>query len=493
MQRILTFAASAAGLVFTLGSGHAATQGVGSLPSRIIVHFKPNAQLARSASADPPALPRARIAALGRRLGADLRYVGPTAGGGHIVQPRPSPAPIAETIARLRRDPNIALAEEDRPVRYAAQPNDVYYPVQWNLQPATGASYGADFEHAWKAIRGNARVIVAVIDTGVLPHPDLVDDPRTIDPPSGALAASGYDFISDCRIRGACPPSTADEFSAVAPSPGALDRGDWVSEGDRGTPFFAHCAARDSSWHGTYVSGIVAALTNNGGGVAGGAFGAKILPVRVLGKCGGYISDVAEAIRWAAGTHPVIKNPQPARVVNLSLAAEGPCSRTLQAAIDSAVAGGALVVAAAGNAGTEASLSMLPSCNNVFAVAASTRAGDIAFYSNRSRTHIELSAPGGEMSGNAADGIVSLSNAASRAHDPTSWNYVYNQGTSSAAPHVSAAAALLLSIDPAQAPARLAARLTHPHSVTPFPVGSECAALGHCGAGILNVKKLIGP
>ena len=155
--------------------------------------------------------------------------------------------------------------------------------------------------------------MVAVIDTGYLAHSDLI-----------ANILPGYDFIDDPFISQDGDGRDSD----------ALDPGDW----ETADQCYAGSPASDSSWHGTHVAGSIAAKTDNGTGVAGVAFDARILPVRVLGRCGGYMSDIADGMIWAAGgtVSGVPANANPAQVLNLSLGGGGSCSSTTQAAINSA-------------------------------------------------------------------------------------------------------------------------------------------------------------
>ena len=167
------------------------------------------------------------------------------------------------------------------------------------------------------------------------------------------------------------------------------------------------CTVSNSSWHGTHVAGTIAALGNNNAGVIGGAYNAKILPVRVLGKGGGYLSDIANGIMWAAGvtcnrTYP---NPNPAKVINMSLGGAGTCGATMQNAITAAVAAGAVVVVAAGNSNADVANFQPASCANVITVAAIARDGSRAAYSNFSSpatnttnpTNVTLAAQGGDQ------------------------------------------------------------------------------------------------
>jgi subtilisin family serine protease len=476
--------------------GAAAAQEIDEPPARIVVKLraadaKPGetAQEVLARLSDRPS--DALILALSTRAGTDLLWVKALGDGSHVFFPTQLgiDLPVDMAIERLQKAPEVTWAEEDVALSVRSV-SDPYFRQQWSFAPSSGNSYGVDFVTAWQTQQGDANIRIAVIDTGILPHPDLVG-PGGIIGEGGALASGGYDFISDCRIRATCPAWTPSSGAFVTPQPHGLDRGDWVSADDRLTAFFSRCRQVSSTWHGSHTAGTVAALADNGEGVAGGAFGAKIVPVRVLGKCGGYMSDVAEAIRWAAGVHPTIANPMPAHVLNLSLGALGSCGITLQSAIDAGSAAGALVVVAAGNDATEASRSVLPSCSKVVAVAASTKPGDLAFYSNYSATHVALSAPGGDTRSTSTSGILSLSNSGGTVHDPAGWTYIYAQGTSSSAPHVAAAAALMLSRNPKLAPAQLMGILTASTSVTAFPAGSSCATKGDCGAGLLNVQRAV--
>ncbi|WP_203167012.1 S8 family serine peptidase [Steroidobacter gossypii] len=458
----------------------------------MIVKLRPTTPPAGGSAQQVLAQERARpadhvLASLNGRAGVALSWVRSLADGSHVFTPDQLAGDAsAETIAaRLRAEPGVARAEVDVTLTPQTTPTDPYWPSLWALRAPLVGSYGADFESAWQLQTGASNVIVAVIDTGILPHPDMVGAQGT-----GALADEGYDFITDCRIRATCPASTASALAAVAPQPQALDRGDWISDADRATAFFSNCDRVSSSWHGSHTSGTVAALANTEG-VIGGAYGAKILPVRVLGKCGGYLSDVTEAIRWAAGVHPTITNRTPARVISLSLGATGACDATMQSAIDAATAAGALVVVAAGNDADDAANSMLPSCSNVVAVAASTMGGDLAYYSNYSSSRITLAAPGGDMRITPTAGILSISNTGATTHDASGWSYKFSQGTSMAAPHVAAAAALMVSRNSTLSPARLKTLLAAPSSVTPFPSGSRCATDAVCGAGLLNAQRAV--
>ena len=462
------------------------------LPARLVVRLKPGHEGGASGGpgrrpTDRPLSPQA-LSALSGAAGWPLDYIRPLSDGAHVLAASHAGAPLAhELAAALRRHASVERAEPDQPMVPQLGPDAQELTRLWNLKPVVSGSVGTDFEAAWLRATGRANVIVAVLDTGVLAHPDLVGQGGSVSPPTGALASVGYDFISDCRIRGSCPSGTPVRQSGAAPTPGALDRGDWISEEDQAYPVFSGCRRKTSSWHGTHVAGIVAALAD-AQGVVGAAWGVRLLPVRVLGKCGGYMSDVAEALRWAAGVHPSIANPTPARVLNVSLGSQLGCSATMQSAIDAARAAGAVVVAAAGNASGDAARSSVAGCEGVIAVAASTRAGDLAGYSNRSTTHVALSAPGGDGRSFGSQ-VLSTMNTGTTAHDPSGWRHAERSGTSFAAPHVAAAAALLLSRDPSLRPEAVRSALTAPGAVTAFAPAGTCGTTGACGSGILHAAR----
>src|SRR5438067_6478188 len=286
--------------------------------------------------------------------------------------------------------------------------------------------------------------------------------------------------IRRARCRPARCPRRARRWStapASSPDSDALDTGDNTTAGQCGTGMPAQDEA--SSWHGTHVAGTIAAKANNGVGVAGVAYGAKIVPARVLGRCGGYTSDIADAIIWSSGgtASGVPANANPARVLNLSLGGSGTCDTTTQSAINSARSRGAVVVVAAGNSNVDASTSSPANCAGVISVAATGRSGGKASYSNYGSS-VTIAAPGGD-SGN---GIVSTWNAGTTT--PGADNYGYMMGTSMATPHVSGVVALMLAANPNLTPDDVAAKLKS--SARAFP-----AVCSGCGAGIVNAAAAV--
>lgn len=423
---------------------------------QIIVKYKDGA-------APAPADRAKTFGAAAAKLGIQIKDVRSTAGGARVLRAgkKLAPAETEKLLASLMADPAVAYAEPDTIMQAkAAPPNDPGAPYQWNLfqEPAGVRAAGA-----WDVTRGEGEV-VAVVDTGITPHPDLE-----------ANVLPGYDMISeDSEARDDDPGRDSDP----------TDEGDWAAAGQcaPGSPSWP------SSWHGTHVAGIIGAVTDNAEGVAGVAPHAKILPMRALGPCGGHVSDITDAVLWAAGA-PADDvegiNPNPARVINLSLGGVEACSQTFQSAIDTANSHGAVVVVAAGNESQPAEASSPANCQNVISVAASSRNGSLAPYSNYGDA-VDLTAPGGDLTTTADDGIVSTSNFGETS--PAMADYYLAQGTSSAAPHVAGAAALLMAkLGPTADPAAVEERLKA--TARPLPAG---CLLG-CGAGLVDAAAAVLP
>ncbi|MFZ5602384.1 MAG: S8 family serine peptidase [Pseudomonadota bacterium] len=428
---------------------------------RLIIKFKPAAQAVVQRSLQPSAQIRESIPALQRLAsrhqlqGRPLRRL---PNGSHVVQldQQRSPADIAAVISQFILDPDIEMVEVDLRMFPAAIPTDPLYVSQWALSEATG---GVRPQAAWDFTQGQGAV-VAILDTGVLPHADLVGN-----------LLPGYDFVSNTFMAndgGGRDSDASDPGDAIA----ADDCGSGVPEQDE-----------PSSWHGTHVAGIAAAQAFNGVGGSGVAFQAEILPVRVLGRCGGYTSDIVDAIYWAAGfsVSGVPANASPADVINLSLSSPvaAACSASYSDAINAARGAGTLVVVAAGNAAGNADTFPPGNCPGAFTVAATTRQGGRAFYSNYGSL-VDLAAPGGAMqSSTDPNGILSTANSGTQA--PVADNYIYLQGSSMAAPQVTGVAALLfaaddtLTVDAAETAMRTSARA--------FP--ASCVG---CGAGLVDAS-----
>ncbi|MEM1439610.1 MAG: S8 family peptidase, partial [Pseudomonadota bacterium] len=259
----------------------------------------------------------------------------------------------------------------------------------------------------------------------------------------------------------------------------ASDPGDASSAGQCGPGQ----PARSSSWHGTHVAGTVAAVTNNGTGVAGVAYGAKIVPLRALGRCGGYTSDIADSIIWASGgsVAGTPANANPADVINMSLGGGGACSTTTQSAINTARANGSTIVVAAGNSNTNASSANPANCNGVITVASTDRNGARAYYSNFGSV-VDVAAPGGDVTTGSSNGVLSTLNSGSSG--PGADNYAYYQGTSMAAPHVAGLAALLKAVDGSLTPDQIESTIKA--TARSFP-----GTCNQCGTGIADAAAAV--
>lgn len=429
----------------------------GAQTDRIIVKFKPALSsgngMAHAKRADTvrQATGAAMLAVRELGNGAQL-YQLPSAVGMSTAQ---------QLAAQIAANPDVAYAEPDRIRKRALTPNDPFFPNQWQLYD----TYGARLTSAWDLTTGNPAIIIAIVDTGYLPHVDL----------AGKFLA-GYDFISDSFVANDGDGRDAD----------ARDPGDWVTQADVNTrPSI--CNSSDispSSWHGLLVSGIAGAIGNNAIGVAGINWVARLLPVRALGKCGGFTSDIAEGMRWAAGlaVPGVPANPTPAHVVNVSLGSTDACSITEQEAINAIVAVGKAVVTAVGNENSDVSTHSPSNCLNVIAVAATTRSGSRASYSNFG-TGVTISAPVGQTT---AEDTHSTWNSGTTT--PASDIYGIGIGTSFAAPYVSGIVGLMLGVSPNLSPDQVKAIIQA--TAQPFPSGSTCTNQ-ICGAGIIDANAAV--
>jgi serine protease len=378
-----------------------------------------------------------------------------------VALDRPLDLADAERLAAdVAAQPGVLYAMPDRLAHALRVANDEF---------ATGLGYlrnGPTSIHAnaaWDVTRGSPRVTVAVVDTGIRPHADL----------AGRILP-GYDFIFD--------PGTSNDGDGRDPD--ASDAGDYATES---TP---DCPAHPSSWHGTAVSGVIAADTNNQLWTAGIDWYARILPVRVLGKCGGYLSDIADGIAWAAGVAVpgVPANPTPAQVINLCLGGTHGCDQAYQDAIDAALARGITraIVVAAGNDGADSSGTAPANCAGVISVASTTSTGNLTRYSNFGPL-ITVSAPGGQYNPRAGtEGIVVLTNAGTLA--PGADSFKVDGGTSLAAPMVSGTVSLMLSLAPDLGAAQVHDILVA--TAQPFVAGSTCST-AICGAGTVNADAAV--
>ncbi len=418
---------------------------------RVIVKYKNNSAVGQAAS-----MPNAQVNALSQRTGTGLRHIRRLHSGAQLLQVENKHVGVRMTdiIAALMTDTDVEYAEPDIKMYPLAIPNDSRYNEQWQYFETIG---GLNLPTAWDTTQGLG-VVVAVIDTGYLPHADLA-----------ANILPGYDMISD--------PTIAQDGNGRDAN--ATDNGDWEPAGAcaTGSP------ASNSSWHGTHVAGTIAAVSNNGLGVTGVAYKAKVLPVRVLGRCGGYTSDIVDGMIWAAGgsVAGVPVNANPARVLNLSLGGSGSCGITTQNAINTVRSLGATVVVAAGNENINASNSNPANCTGVIAVAAINRNGGRAYYSNYGAV-VDVAAPGGDVTTGTANGILSTLNAGRTTTSTDS--YAFYQGTSMATPHVAGVAALLYAVKPTMTPDQV-------ESILKSTARSFPATCGQCGAGIVDAAAAV--
>ncbi|MDP3233000.1 MAG: S8 family serine peptidase [Myxococcales bacterium] len=351
-----------------------------------------------------------------------------------------------ELVQQLARVPGVKWAELNRIRHPLAVPNDSLYSAMWHLAPI-------NMPAAWELEKGStASVTVAVIDTGIIQHPDLT--PRV---------AQGADFISDADRA-----QDGDGRDSDATDPG------------RDLPNGA------SSWHGAHCAGTIGAVTDNGAGIAGVNWNARIVPVRVLGKGGGTDLDIAAGITWAAGaTVPGMPaNANPAQVISLSLGGEGEPVQTYQDAIDTANTRNAIVVVAAGNDNIDASRFTPCNQSGVLCIGATRFNGTRASYSNFGQ-RIDVMAPGGEVSEDAngdgnPDGVLSTVK-----NDATGMpSYSFEQGTSMATPHVAGIISLMKARNASLTFAQARQILTETANQA-----SRCNE--GCGAGLVNVHAAL--
>jgi serine protease len=501
MLMAIAFGAGAAGVngelnpVRTHPHGSAATPG-----DAVIVKFRSASHTATGAQVRPA---QDRIAALMARTGSTLRAARPITDLLHVirVQPAVTGEPIAATLERLRADPEVEYAQVDQRRYPHATTNDPLFSEQWYLQPGSATTPSAvDAVTAWDTTTGSTGIVIADLDTGVrFEHPDLQWAG------SGGRLLPGYTFISDTFVANDGDAQDAD----------ASDPGDWVIQADLSKPECSAGTAGNSSWHGTRVSGLLGALSNNGTGIAGVTWSAWLLPVRVLGKCGGLDSDIVAGMLWAAGipVSGVPNNPYPARIENMSLGGTGLCPPLYADVIAQLTAQGVLVVASAGNEGGP--VDAPANCAGVAGVAGLRHAGTKVGYSSLG-PEIALSAPAGNCPTGSPCTYQITTTINQGTTTPAADGYTDqlnhpNLGTSFSAPLVSGIAGLMLAVNGNLTSAQLIARLregaqpfpqTSPGTVPPPPMchvptgpgdlqASECICTldgRTCGAGMASAS-----
>ncbi len=433
---------------------------------------------------------------------------------------------VTQALAKLRADPAVAFAavDERRYVHSVTTPNDpLFQPTatasgQWYmLTPSTATptsdASAIDAVSAWNITQGSSGTVIADVDSGFrFDHPDLGRAGI-----NGGRLLPGYDFVGQdyntTNSEALGTYLTANDGDGWDPDPS--DPGDWIDSTDQSNTLFpaSRCLLENSSWHGTRVAGVLGAITNNDVGIAGMTWNPYILPVRALGKCGGYDSDIMTAMQWAAGLSVtgVPDNPYPADIINLSLGGTGSCSSSgYQPIIDELTSMGVLIVASAGN--ESGPVDIPGNCQGVLAVAGLRNVGTKVGYSSLG-AEVGIAAPAGNCVNTSGACLRSIDTTFNEgATTPTINSYTdqinVNLGTSFSAPIVSGVAALMRAVNGNLTPPQLIARIKS--SASPFtapagtPVcpatnsGGECACTTtQCGAGMINafsaVKAALNP
>ena len=481
------------GLALWLASSAAVAQTRPEM-ARVIVKLKSPPASADSVGA---AAPPSQVQGLAHRLGMSMRErTGPTERTRVVTAHGLDSRQLA---ARLASDSEVEYAVPDERRHRLSAPNDPRYAAsvaipggptvgQWYLRAPQGEVQSSiNVEGAWAAAGGQSRrIVVALLDTGVrFDHPDLR---RFAD---GGNLLPGYDFVTDA-------------FLDIDGTPGrdsdASDPGDWVSRADvlsdANTVGCTLADEADSSWHGTQTAGLIGAITHNARGMAGLTGPGRnvlVLPVRVLGKCGGFDSDIIPAMRWAAGLSVpgVPANPNPARVINLSLGGVGLCSALYLDAIREINQAGVVVVAAAGNTSGGA-VNTPANCTGVIGVAGLRQLGSKVGYSDLG-TQIALSAPAGNcvnLSGECLYPLLTTTNSGTTtpvaAEDAYSDGTNATAGTSFSAPLVAGTAALMLVVQPSFSPDEVRQLLRT--SARAFPTTGEAPEVGLCHAPTVDAN-----
>lgn len=387
-------------------------------------------------------------------------------------------ASIEATAAKIAQDARVAYAVPDRILRPNTIPNDPLFATQNNLASPTLVPGGINAAAAWSITQGSGNIVVAVVDTGYTDHPDLV-----------GKILPGYNFISD-------PARAGNTFGRGTD---AHDLGDGVTSAQWQN--ISGCTSSDvanSSWHGTEVSSVLAANTNNALDIAGVGWNTQVVPVRVSGKCGALLSDTVDGMLWAGGiaVTGAPTNANPARVVNVSLGSTGACSAAEQDAVNRLASIGTTVVAASGNEAAQ-SADAPANCTGAIAVTANVDSGENASYANVG-PQVALSAPGGgcansQATSSGCTGTTSVIQADSNNGAQTLGSYVVKSvaGTSFSTPEVAGTIALMLSVQPQLSNTQILAGLQQ--TARPHPSGTYCAVnTGVCGAGLLDTAGAVG-
>jgi serine protease len=468
--------------------------------ARVIVKFRAGSTLLRKqalASAGPQLL---QAQALGQRIGIALTTGRGITDRSQVVFAQGMSS--QQLAARIAAESDVEYAVADEKKHIVEGPTDSYYTTgplvgptsggpavgQWYLKPPGPAGTGIvpgtapaaiNAEQAWDISKGSTSIVVADLDTGLrFDHPDL----------QGNIIA-GYDMVSpDDGASGSNFSSANDGNGRDAD---ASDPGDGITQADKSNPIFANCTVSNSSWHGTQTAGLIGATANNGVGIAGIGRTVKLMPVRVLGKCGGYDSDIQAGMLWAAGIAVVglPVNPTPARVLNMSLGGAQACSQGYIDAIGQVNVAGAVVVVAAGNSGGNA-VGSPANCPGAIGVAGLRHVGDKVGYSDLG-PEITIAAPAGNCVNTGTGApclypIMTTTNVGTQAPVAGPAGAAYTDsfnaslGTSFSAPLVSGTVALMLSAQPSLTPAQVKTKLQS--TARPFPTTGGTAGIAACSS-----------
>ncbi len=546
MRRLLMSAVALAATLFLplaahspLAQGTASAMLALSSHARVIVKYRAGSALLKKQAMTAAGKRILQTQALGDRIGIALRPGLGITDRSHVVFA--SGVDSKTLAARIAAESDVEYAVPDERKHIVAAPNDSYYasgpavgatsggPLvgQWYLKPPGAAGTAAstapssiNAEQAWDLTTGSASIVVADIDTGLrFDHPDL----------RGGNVLTGYDMIgADEDSNGASLGTFITANDGNGRDPDASDPGDWVdstSANNPNSPLYK-CTVENSSWHGTQTAGLIGAATNNSIGIASVGYGnVKVMPVRVLGRCGGFDSDIIAGMLWAAGVStpsdvqfPV---PTPARVLNMSLGGTGTCNAAYQDAVNLIVAAGTVIVVAAGNGdanGVGTVVGTPANCSGVVAVAAVRAPGDKVGFSDLG-PEIAISAPGGNCVNTQSNlpclyPIMTTSNSGTMTPVVGAVGGIYTDafnaslGTSFSTPLVTGTVALMLSVQPSMTPAEVKTALQA--SARPFPTtgGSQgilqCAppatagsqnecycTTAVCGAGMLDAHAAV--
>jgi serine protease len=475
-------------------------------PARVIVKFRASSPVLRMQAQAALSQHAVQAQALGQRIGIALTAGRPMSERSQVVFA--SGMTSRQLAARIGVESDIEYAVADEKKHIVAAPNDPFYATravtasaggpsvgQWYLKPPGPAGSGnvagtapaaINAEQAWDITTGSASIVVADLDTGIrFDHPDLQGN-----------VIPGYDMVSPDDGASGTNFSSANDGNARDSD--ASDPGDGITQADKANPVFAgaDCTVGNSSWHGTQTAGLIAAATNNGVGIASVGRTVRLMPVRVLGKCGGYDSDISVGMLWAAGVLSAAElsamklpaNPTPARVLNMSLGGSQACSQAYIDAIGRVNAAGVVVVAAAGNSGGNA-VGSPASCPGALGVTALRHVGDKVGFSDLG-PQITIAAPGGNCvttgGGACLYPIMTTSNSGAIKPDPGVAGAIYTDsfnttiGTSFSAPLVSGTVALMLSAQPSLTAAQVKSTLQA--TARPFPTTGGTAGTSTCSA-----------